>query len=375
MLDRVISSESLEDRFLLGKLHGERGDTTSALKYLLPISDVYLKTRDFSNYLKTVNLLLRCYAELGQFDQIATLKDHLQELVIREGFELNSKTYYTLAVCATYKGQTDLALDYGQKALALALAQDNKEDINYAIYVIAACYSAPEVKKYSDALKEIYNLQVFFQFYDIPELRISTYILNADILRQLRKYDEAVNVCWKAYDEVRHSKSLILSLYVLVQLANIYVDANDREMARVYLSLAQRMVDPTNHIRLTNLIKGLADRIGHDYDQTFDLIFDETGHAVTERKLGKIDFKNQFILLDLLRLFVQNQGTVYSKEYLVENIWKQNYDPAVHDNKIYVTIKRLRKLIEPDYEKPKYIFRAKNGYYMNKSAKVVFEKH
>jgi DNA-binding response OmpR family regulator len=77
--------------------------------------------------------------------------------------------------------------------------------------------------------------------------------------------------------------------------------------------------------------------------------------------------------LDLLRLFVQNQGHIYSKEYLVENVWKQPYDPAIHDNKIYVTIKRLRKLIEPDYEKPKYIFRAKNGYYMNKAARVHLE--
>ena len=89
--------------------------------------------------------------------------------------------------------------------------------------------------------------------------------------------------------------------------------------------------------------------------------------------MGRIDFKNQFILLDLLRLFVQNQGTVYSKEFLVEHVWKQPYDPVVHDNKIYVTIKRLRKLIEPDFDKPKYIFRAKNGYYMNKSARVLLE--
>lgn len=47
--------------------------------------------------------------------------------------------------------------------------------------------------------------------------------------------------------------------------------------------------------------------------------------------------------LDLLRLFVLNQGTVYSKEFLVENVWKQPYDPSVHDNKIYVTIKRFEK--------------------------------
>ena len=64
---------------------------------------------------------------------------------------------------------------------------------------------------------------------------------------------------------------------------------------------------------------------------------------------------------------------IFSKEYLVENVWKQPYDPSVHDNKIYVTIKRLRKLIEPEYDKPKYLFRAKNGYYFNKAVKVHFE--
>jgi DNA-binding response OmpR family regulator len=55
-------------------------------------------------------------------------------------------------------------------------------------------------------------------------------------------------------------------------------------------------------------------------------------------------------------------------------VWKQDYDPGIHDNKIYVTIKRLRKLIEPDYEKPRYIFRAKNGYYLNKNTKVLLEQ-
>ena len=74
--------------------------------------------------------------------------------------------------------------------------------------------------------------------------------------------------------------------------------------------------------------------------------------------------------MDLLKLFISKQGEVFSKEFLVEHIWKQDYDPAVHDNKIYVTIKRLRKMIEPDYDRPKYIFRSKNGYFLNKSIKV-----
>jgi DNA-binding response OmpR family regulator len=71
---------------------------------------------------------------------------------------------------------------------------------------------------------------------------------------------------------------------------------------------------------------------------------------------------------------VKSPGEVYSKEAIVEKIWKQSYDPSVHDNKLYVTIKRLRKMIEPDFDKPKYIFRAKNGYYLNKNARVLLQK-
>jgi DNA-binding response OmpR family regulator len=76
----------------------------------------------------------------------------------------------------------------------------------------------------------------------------------------------------------------------------------------------------------------------------------------------------------MLRLFMRHPGQVHSKEFLVKHVWKQEYDPTVHDNKIYVTIKRLRKLIEPDYDKPKYIFRAKNGYYLNKNTKILIEQ-
>ena len=71
-------------------------------------------------------------------------------------------------------------------------------------------------------------------------------------------------------------------------------------------------------------------------------------------------------------MFMGTPGQVYSKEEIVNNIWQQEYDPRVHDNKLYVTIKRLRKLIEPENDKPKYLYRAKNGYYFNKDVKFLF---
>jgi tetratricopeptide (TPR) repeat protein len=370
---RPMSDRSFDQCFEVGKLYCDRGDFKSALTHLNEAATGYFSEKDFRGYLKTLNLLLRIYAEMERFDDIQATKEKLQDLVLKEGFELNSKTYYTLAVCAAYKDQTEMALDYLQKALAIALAGDHKEDICHAIFGLASIYANPKIGRYTDALKEIYNLEVFFQVYSMPELKISTQMLNAGILRSLKKYDEAIAVLWRAYDDIRATKNLNVIVNLQLMLGECYMDLGDKEIARLYLGLASKTADPENMVRLSRRVQSRLDQLGGDQDKNFDLVFDQHSHSVTERKLGRIDFKNQFILLDLLRLFMQNQGTVYSKEFLVENVWKQSYDPTVHDNKIYVTIKRLRKLIEPDYEKPKYIFRAKNGYYMNKGARVLIE--
>jgi Response regulators consisting of a CheY-like receiver domain and a winged-helix DNA-binding domain len=359
----------------LGKLYCDRGDYALAVDYLREAGEGFFVEKDFKQYFKATNLLMRAYADTDQFDKINVLKEKIQDLILNEGLELSSKTYYILAMCTQMKGQTEGALDYFQKALTLALAVDDKEDICRAIFGIARCYASPELGRYADALKEIYNLQVFFQVYDFPEIKFSSLWLNAEVLRRLKKYDEAIEVAWKAYDELKNTKNLIMGTNLLGLLGTIYLDAGDKDMARMYLTLANRSVDQKNSSRLAKMIRNDLEKVGGESEQNFDLIFDDINHTVYEKKIGKVDFKNQFILLDLLRLFVQNQGKVYSKEFLVENVWKQPYDPVVHDNKIYVTIKRLRKMIEPDYEKPKYIFRAKNGYYMNKSARVHVGQH
>lgn len=363
----------MDRTFEIGKLYCDRGDYKMALTPLKEAANGYFAERNFSDYLKTLNLLLRIYSEMENYEEINNTKERLQDLVLKEGFELNSKTYYTLAVCASYKDQTDTALDYLQKALSIALANDDKEDICRAIFGLAAVYSRPGIGRYADALKEIYNLEVFFQVYSMPELKLSAQQLNADILCQLKKYDEAIEVLWRAYDEIKATKKLANLVSLQLMLGECYFHMGDKELARLYLGLAQRTVDAENMVRYAHRIQNVMQQLGGDGQNNFDLVFDEHNHSVTERKLGRIDFKNQFILLDLLRLFMQNQGVVYTKEYLVENVWRQEYNPAIHDNKIYVTIKRLRKLIEPDYEKPKYIFRAKNGYYMNKGARVQIE--
>jgi DNA-binding winged helix-turn-helix (wHTH) protein len=361
-----------DELYEMGKLYCDRSDFNLAIKKLDFAAIEYYQNKNFTGYLKCLNLLLRMYAEMEDQENISNTKEKLQNLVVKEQVELNSKSFYSLGLCAAYKGQFSVALEYLEKSLAVALAKDNKEDICYAINGLSIVYTF--LGRLEDALKEIYNLQVFFQVIPLEELQLSSQIMNGHILRKLGKHDEALNVFWKCYDILKSQKNIYMYISLLYAMGVTYKDSGDNDLARLYLNLAKKSVDPKNLKYLSKLIDSALKEIGESEESTYDLLFNFKSGEILERKKGKIDFKNQFILLDLLRLFVQNPGQVYTKEALVDKVWKQNYDPSVHDNKIYVTIKRLRKMIEPEYDKPKYIFRAKNGYYLNKSAKILFDQ-
>ena len=355
----------------LGRLYYERCDFAIAIDKFRAAAEGYFNEKNFDKYLKCQNSLLRMYAEREDAENIRLTKERLQDLVLKEGFELTAKTYYTLGICAIYKNQDEIALDYFQKSLSVALAVDSKEDICYAIFALSITYY--QLDRMTEALKEVYNLQIFFQVMDIPELKLSSEIHNGNILRKMKKFDQALEIFWGCYDLLQKERNLFMYINLLRCLGMTYRDAGENDIARLYLRLARKSVDPDNMLAMSRAIDGLMAELGDLGTDDFDLVFDQTSNSVSEKKKGRVDFKNQFILLDMLRLFMKQPGVVHSKEHLVRQVWKQDYDPIIHDNKIYVTIKRLRKLIEPDYDKPKYIFRAKNGYYLNKSAKILVQ--
>lgn len=356
----------------LGKLYYERCDFAVAIDKFKEAAEGYFQEQNFEQYLKCQNYLLRMFAEREESENIRVTKERLQDLVLKEGFELNAKTYYTLGICASYKGQLDVALDYFQKSLAIALAADNKHDICYAISGLAVTYYS--LDRLSEALKEIYNLQVFFQVMTLRDLKLASQMLNGHILRKMKKYEQALEIFWECYELLRAEKNMFIYLSLLYGMALTYKESGETDMARMYLKLAKKSADPDNLKYLSRHIDVQLGELGVTSSDDYDLIFDAVTNSVVERKKGRVDFKNQFILLDMLRLFMKQPGAVYSKEHLVKQVWRQEYDPTVHDNKIYVTIKRLRKLIEPDYDKPRYIFRAKNGYYLNKNTKILIDQ-
>ena len=369
--NNAINSQQIQADALLEKadILSQLGEFKNAIPLFEQSKTIYLQYNLFDKYLHCQNRLIRLYAEIDEQDKVLAIKDELQDAVLNKNLKLSSRSYYLLGIGSAYRGQLETAYEYGQKSLSLSLETDNKEDTCYAISLLAAVYRL--MGKHQEALRELYNLKVLLTAIHIPEIKASSTLLNALILIDLEKYDEAIEILWQAYEILKLHKSIFLPIQLFGLMAQAYRKAGQIDLAWSYLKLADRMIDPLHMVRLNKQIQKELKELNVQNPNDFDLIFNESDHEIFEKKIGRVDFRNQFVLLDLLKLFVTNPGKVFSKEYLVERIWQQTYDPAMHDNKVYVTIKRLRKMIEPDFDRPKYIFRSKNGYYMNKAVKLL----
>ncbi len=88
---------------------------------------------------------------------------------------------------------------------------------------------------------------------------------------------------------------------------------------------------------------------------------------------GEVRIGQKWILLELLKIFGVSKGEVLLKEDIAKKLWNEDYNPLVHDNKIYVTIKRLRQLLEEDERDPTVILHAPGGYRFSPSADLVVE--
>ncbi|MBX7232382.1 MAG: winged helix-turn-helix domain-containing protein [Bdellovibrionales bacterium] len=354
------------------KLLCDRGDFKKATPILLEASQGFEHEKNFSKYLNCQNLLLRVFAEMENESGIQGIKEKLQWLVSAGSLQLNSKIYYTLALCASYKNENALALQYLEQSLSLALASKKQKEICYAIHGLAVIYFA--LNRLEDSAKEIQNLETSLQYIQIPELQISAQIMSGHILRKNKKFIAALEKFWQAYSSLKEQKNLYMYMNIIYAIGITHLDAGEDTLGRTYLNLVKKTIDPENLRYFSRRLDERLLRPIQNPNHHYDMIFNSTTKSLFESKKGVVQFNNQFILIDLLRLFINNPGEIYSKEALVEMVWQQHYDPTVHDNKIYVTIKRLRKLIEPDFNKPKYIFRAKEGYYFSKNIRLLLEQ-
>lgn len=365
-LERVPTTRS--ELFEFGRLYFERCEFSKAIENLSRAASQFFAENKIVEWLECQSMMLRMYAERNDQENIQKTKEYLQDLVLKQNIVLNAKIYYTLALCSSHRGQQDLAEEYLNKALQIAIKENDNENLCYALLGMVAVHQMQN--RLSLALAELDKVATILDVLKIPRLEYSMHLSRAVVLGDLQRPQEALDEIWRAYALIKSDKNLASYIYVHYNLGLFYKKQNDKIMAKLYFNLAKRSLDPKEMVRLNMLLEKELEGLGVVEGSKYDLVLNLNTNSVHERGRGAIDFKNQFLLLDLLKIMMAEPGRTFSKEEIVDKIWHESYDPSIHDNKIYVTIKRLRQILEPDEKNPKYIFRSKNGYYLNQNLKV-----
>ena len=360
---------SLSTLFVLIKLYIRLGEFSKAKAHTEEALACSLVQGDIKNYLKCQNMLLRFYFEMGEKEKFIQLKRGLASFLEENKNLATAYFYYNCGLCESYEKSYHRALFYLEESLKLAEAENSDEDKIYALSGLASVYF--HQGNITESLEKIKQVEQIESFEDkVPEVHVSLTFVYAHILCKKQKYMEALDVFWKCYKKEEALKSFTYRADIFYAVGNVYMQLKDKETGKVYFNLAYKSLDGEERKPFALQLKQKITALDVEDFDSYDLLINERENLIVEKSQGVIDLKNQAVLSTLLRLLVKSQGKPVSKEQLYHQLWDGTYNPSLHDNKIYVAVKRLRKAVEGVKGKSRYIFRSREGYFFNGCSRV-----
>ena len=371
--EEIDAREVGESYYKLGKIYYDKADLDVAQSYFLKTLKVVEHPRDNFFMLKTLGFLIRIASEKLEDDTaklyIQQTEELLNELTTSLG-SLNAEYFYNLGTLHTYRGNFKEAKDSFN--LAYKKSKEENEAELLAKGLLALANNSFAQKDYDTALQHLNQLDELLRIIKKAYIAGSMHFLDAKIHMELGLYERALSSLQKASAHLQDKKCWNLRGYILLGRGSIYQSMGDFTKSLLFFEMALEVVDNNLFKRLVNLVHNEIQEVN---DSSVDIYLDRANRKIRERNLGIIDFKHRFILLEILFLLAKNPGTYYNKEDLAKLIWKDEYNPLIHDKLIYTSVSRLRKLIEPDEKdetRRKYILRGKDGYTFNPMAKIRF---
>jgi len=359
--------------YRLAKLYYDKSDLNKAFNLFNEALTCCELPRDCFVAFKIYGFLIRISSESLRNDHANSYIGQAQKLVDKMSVDLptlTSEFFYNSGVVKNYLSDFSGA----KKDFELALSQAVKEsepELQAKILLSLANnnYNLGLVK---DALSQLNKLEELLHIVSKNYLRGAMYLFWAKILLEQNRCDESLVKINKAIAQLKEKKCWNLYGHALLRKGQIYKKLGDYEKSLVYFNLSSDFTDSIQFRRLTKMI---TNEINEVNDSSIDIYLDRANRKVVEKTLGTIDFKHRFVLLEILFLLARNTGSYYDKEQLAKSIWKDEYNPLIHDKLIYTSVSRLRKLIEPKSagDKRKYIIRGKDGYTFNPRTKIRFQ--
>lgn len=383
-----VSAENAEDLifrnhalFELGQLYFEKCDFPNAVDCLEKVKTEALQFHLYDNYFRSIAYLLRIHAERLDFDKHQSLiREVLQVGSSLTGYARYSpKLEYNQGIAAVYRNASEeaeahfLAAREQLSTLLLTgqLAGREREEalrdslmVRYSLAILQkARKEYPEALSATTALlKEIDDLshgETALEHVQLYDVEATILVLEGQCYRELGEHQKALDRFWAAHSLLKSHRNWSHYYYVLLGLGRTYQSMGNHERAQIFFDLIS---DAISNLEL-NELKQLLERVSRaPGDRANRLLIDRERKVVIETKLGEVHFERRFVLLEILYLLASQPGKVFTKEELVDKIWRESYNPMIHDSKVYTSISRLRKLIEPDFRKPIYILNERDGY-------------
>ena len=406
--------------FDLGETLFRAGSFKKCIPCFKEVRGHLLELENFSALMDCYAMLMQALFEQNELEELKTIKKEFDSICERHHLTKTAKSLIVQSYYASVLQPTSSnSEDYLRQALDQVLSKEAstrdsgdriqefkaKIEVIYCLYAYSAYYYSS--KQHDKCRQELGNLRVLLEYYFNLQSQLLEERSKTDDVQKQKFYeklskliekeysfvrrielsvlfiqacietdsDKADKMLWQAYELANTHGNTYMIPYVLAQMSSNNLKRGELDQASIFFNLAKRHLDQENFKLFSKKVRVIEARIQEEAKKksltNYDLVFNSKNKSIIERDKGLVNFKNQFILWDILDLFVSNPGQAYSKQKLVELIWNQEYSPLVHDNKIYVTIKRLRELVEPESNKPKYIFRSKEGYYLREDAQVL----
>ncbi|MBK26291.1 MAG: hypothetical protein CME70_19990 [Halobacteriovorax sp.] len=359
--------------YQLGKLHYDKSDLVKAEMDFLKAYKCAELPRDAFSVLKILGFLIRIASERQDDEKgafyIKEAEKIAEDLTSVLG-SLNSEYFYNVGIVKNYSGKFDEAKENFELAYKRSKEENEPELLSKCLLALAT--NSYNRKDYESSLEYLAQLNQLLKIINKNYLQGAMFLFAAKVYTELDLYEKALQNYKYANETLQEKKCWNLYGYILLGKGMVYKRMGDYDRALGLFQLAQESIDKATFRRLAELIDKEIKDVN---DSSVDLYLDRANRKVKEKSLGTIDFKHRFVLLEILFLLAKNSGTYYDKDALAKSIWKDEYNPLIHDKLIYTSVSRLRKLIEPKNEKGqkrKYIVRGKDGYTFNPLAKIRF---
>jgi tetratricopeptide (TPR) repeat protein len=346
------------DQMSLLRLHCKLFDLNSAKAVADQIMQNLLDQKaEMPHWLAFASPALRLYAELGEGETIAQLRSRF----------LNTDTQDKAAQASLWAIRGRIAIDtrdleVASRAFALSL-EYSRNDLDRLKANFGLCMLSMINGDFESAQD---RMNPFLPDVEENELRIVLLGALAQCARGLNNQTEAFSLLGKAKTLAKFDRNIYLWILITTMEIESFLLLGDTAKAKDGLDRIDDLM-PTDFTAVTHQrIHTLENQVHQALSAAgFELVSSEGREILKTPDKKIVDLTTQPILIQLMELLSGTPRVPISKEAICQSLWGSNYHPLEIDNKIYVSIRRLRLAIGDIAHKPKFILKRSDGYMLN----------